>query len=168
MLIYVACIFLLSAVLQIYKFFQIKFEDNMCVFVSKPWQQVLLLCNVVGTFFLPSMITWASFIHTWYRIKSSPSLISRTQQAQAQEKRLLRMCAITATALTICWLTSNLFYVFHFFNVSSGRYGTSISLMLAMSNSIVNPWIYFFSNKEYRIAFFSIHWMCKKTVPSVS
>ena len=115
MLIYVACIFVLTAALQIYKFFQVKFEDNRCVFVSMPGQEVFVLCNVVGTFFLPSVITWASFIHTWYRIKSSPSLIGRTQQAQAQEILLLRMCAITATVLTICWLTSYLFYVFHFF-----------------------------------------------------
>ena len=36
--------------------------------------------------------------------------------------------------------------------------------MLSMSNSIVNPWIYFLSNREYRRAFLSFHWICKKTV----
>ena len=164
LLIYVVCIFILSAVLQIYKFFQVKFEDNKCVSLSKPMKQVFVLCNVVGTFFLPSMITWASFIHIWYRIKSSPSLIGRTEQAQTQERLLLRMCAITATVLTVCWLTSNLFYVFSSFNVSRIRYGSSISLMLAMSNSIVNPWIYFLSNKEYRKAFLSVQCICRKTV----
>ena len=164
-LIYVVCIFLLSAVLQIYKFFQVKIKDNRCVFNSKPGQQVFMLCYVVGTFFLPSLITWASFIHIWYRIKSSPSLISRTEQTQVQERLLLRMCAITATVLIVCWLTTNLFYVLRSFNVIRGRYGGGIPLMLSMSNSIINPWIYFLSNKEYRRAFLSIHWICKKSSP---
>ena len=163
MLIYVVCIFVLSAVLQIYRFFQVKFEDNRCVFVLKPEQQVFVLCDIIGTFLLPSMIIWASFIHIWYRIKSSPSLIGRTEQAQVQERLLLRMCAITAAVLTVCWLPSHLFYVFISFYVSRGRFGTSISLILSMSNSIVNPWIYFLSNKEYRRAFLSIHWICKKS-----
>ena len=162
-LVYVLCIFILSTVLQSYKFFRVKFEDNRCVFVLKPGRQVFVLCDVIGTFLLPSMIIWASFIHIWYRIKSSPSLIGRTEQAQVQERLLLRMCAITATVLTVCWFPSHLFYVLRSFHVSRGRFETSISFMLAMSNSIVNPWIYFLSNKEYRRALLSIHCICKKS-----
>ena len=164
LLIYVVCIFVLSAVLQIYKLFEVKFKDNRCVRDRRSWRQVFVLCYAIGTFFLPSLITWASFIHIWYRIKSSPSLIGRTKQAQVQERLLLRMCAITATVLTVCWLTTNLFFVFRSFHISSGQYGHKISLMFSMSNSIVNPWIYFLSNKEYRRAFLSIHWICKKSV----
>ena len=162
LLICVACIFVLSSILQVYRFLYIKFKENRCVFVSKPGQQVFVLCYVIGTFFLPSLITWASFIHIWYRIKSTPSLIGRTEQAQVQERLLLRMCAITATVLTVCWLPTQLFYVFFSFNVSTGS-GNMIPLMLSMSNSIVNPWIYFLSNKEYRRAFLSIRWICKKS-----
>jgi len=168
LLIYVVCIFVLSSVLQIYRFFQVKFKDNRCVSVLKPGQQVFALCYVIGTFFLPSLITWASFIHIWYRIKSSPSLIGRTERAQVRERLLLRMCAITATVLTVCWLTTHVFYVFRSFNVSLGRYGKKIPLMLAMSNSMVNPWIYFLSNKEYRRAFLSIYNICKTESSQVS
>ena len=165
-LLYVVCIFLLSAVLQIYRFFLIKFEDNRCVsIVSMPGKQVFMLCYVVGTFFLPSLITWASFIHIWYRLKTSPPLIGRTEQAKVQERLLLRMCVITATVLIVCWLSTNLFYVFGVFNVIRGRYGRTISLIFSMSNSIINPWIYFLSNNEYRRAFLSIHWICKKSSP---
>ena len=166
LLIYVVFIFVLSAVLQIYKFFQVKCNDNRCVPVSKSGQQVsqvFVLCYVIGTFFLPSLITWASFIHIWYRIKSSPSLIGRTEQAQAQERLLLRMCAITAIVLLVCWLPTHLFYILMSSHVFLGRYGRFIFLVLSMSNSIVNPWIYFLSNKEYRRAFLSISWICKKS-----
>ena len=163
LLIYVICIFVLSFILQVYRFIQVKLKDNRCVFVSKPGQQVFVLCYVIGTFFLPSLIIWASFIHIWYRIKSSPSLIGRKEQVQVQERLLLRMCAITATVLTVCWLPAQLFYVLMYFQVFLGRYGASIVLILSMSNSIVNPWIYFLSNKEYRRAFLSISWICKKS-----
>ena len=114
-------------------------------------------------FLLPSMITWVSFIHIWYRIKSSPSLIGSTERAQVKERLLLRMCAVTATVLTVCWLPTHLCYVFRTFNVGRGGYGRIISMIFSMSNSIVNPWIYFLSNKDYRKAFLSIHWICKKT-----
>ena len=163
LLIYLMVIFVLSFVLQIYRFFPVKFKNNRCMLVSKPSQQVFVLCYVIGTFFLPSLITWASFIHIWYRIKSSPSLIGRTEQAQAQERLLLRMCAITAIVLSVCWLPTQLFYVFMSFHVFLGRYGLFICLILSMSNSIVNPWIYFLSNKEYRRAFLSIRWICQKS-----
>ena len=163
-LIYVICIFVLSAVLQIYKFFQVKFKDNRCVFVLTPGRRVFVLSYIIGTFVLPSLITWASFIHIWYRINSSPSLIGRTRQVQVQERLLLRMCAITATVLTVCWLPTELLFVLASFQVGSGGNGVGISLVLAMSNSMVNPWIYFLSNKEYRTAFLSIHWTCKETL----
>ena len=164
LIIYVVCIFVLSAVLQIYKFFQIKFEDNKCVYVRlKAGRQVFVLSYVIVTFILPSMITWASFIHIWYRIKLSPSLIGRTEQAQVHERLLLRMCALTATVLTVCWLPTQLFYVFRTFYIGRDGYEAIISWILSMSNSIVNPWIYFLSNKDYRKAFLSIHWICKKT-----
>ena len=163
-LIYVICILVLSAVLQIYKLFQVSFEDNRCVFVLTSGQRVFVLSYVIGTFVLPSLITWASFIHIWYRINSSPSLIGRTRQVQVQERLLLRMCAITASVLTVCWLPTELLFVLTSFQVVRGGHGTGISLILSMSNSIVNPWIYFLSNKEYRRAFLSIHWTCKKTL----
>lgn len=165
---YVGCIFILSALVHIYKLFEIKFKNNTCVFdpniFDKRGQQAFVLSKVIITFVIPTLITWASFVQIWYRIKTSPTLIGLTEQAQAQQRLLLRMCAITAAVLTGCWLPSQTVYVLNYFGVVQHlSIWNKMFLILSMSNSIVNPWIYFLSNKEYRNEFFSLYFICKKT-----
>lgn len=149
---YIVGIIVSSALLQIYRFFEIEFKNNVCVYVpshyGKMGQQAFVLSYVIVTFLIPTLITWASFIRIWYRIKAAPSLCGGTQQAQTQQRLLLRMCAITAAVLTGCWLPSQILYVLIQFGLDQN--GTTISLILSMSNSMVNPWVYFLSNKEYR------------------
>lgn len=163
---YVAFVLVLSALVQIHVFFEIQFKNNTCVHVrslyGKAGKQAFVLSYVIVTFVIPTSITWASFAHIWYRIKRSPSLIGRTDQAQAQEKLLLRMCAITAAVLTCCWLPSQSLYVLDNFDIVISFKVHKIILMLSMSNSFVNPWIYFLSNKEYRNEFFSLFSNCKR------
>lgn len=165
---YIACVFALSFLVQIYKFFQIEFKNNTCQSVpsryGKVGQQAFLISYVIVTFVIPTFITWSSFIHIWHRIKTSPSLCGLTEQAQAQQKLLLRMCAITAAVLSVCWLPNQIVYISSSFGlVQVESKANKFSLILSMSNSIVNPWIYFLSNKEYRKEFFSLHLICKKT-----
>ncbi|XP_078368803.1 rhodopsin-like [Oculina patagonica] len=165
---YIVGIIVSSALLQIFRFFGIEFKNNTCVFVpshfGKVGQQAFVLSYVVVTFLLPVLIIWASFIHIWYRIKAAPSLCGRTQQAQTQQKLLLRMCATTAAVLIGCWLPSQIVYILIQFGLESSETTLTIPLILAMSNSMVNPWIHFLSNKEYRKEFFSLHLICKKSV----
>ncbi|XP_078344127.1 allatostatin-A receptor-like [Oculina patagonica] len=163
---YIVGIFVCSALLLIDRFTQIEFKNNTCVSIpnnfGKVGQQAFAISYATVTFLIPTMIIWASFIHIWYRIKAAPSLFGSTQQAQTQQKLLLRMCAITAAVLTGCWLPSQIIYILFQFGFE-GQIGTKVSLILSMSNSVVNPWIYFLSNKEYRKEFLSLRLICKKT-----
>jgi len=74
-------------------------------------QQAFVLSYVTGTFFIPSLITWASFIHIFYRAKTSPSLVSMSEQARAQQRhfhslvahakfKACCMCAVKAKTVT--------------------------------------------------------------------
>lgn len=163
---YIACIFVLSFLTQTFKFFEIEFKNHTCVQIpshyGKAGQHAFVVSYVIVTFVIPTVITWTSFIHIWYRIKTSPSLWSLTEQTQAQQRLLLRMCVITAAVLTGCWLPSRVSYVLIKFDVNVSFEAHKILLMLSMSNSVVNPWIYFLSNKEYRSEFFSLFSFCKR------
>ena len=162
---YVVCIFVLSALGQIHTCFEFEFKNSTCLFVdvySEKGQQAFVLSYVAVTFVIPTLVTWASFIHIWCRIKRTSSVSSMTQHAQSQQKLLLRMCAITAAVLTGCWLPSQTIYVLITFGVEIPIMVGKVSLILSMSNSILNPWIYFLSNKEYRKEFFSLFSICMK------
>ena len=116
---YVLCIFVSCAVVLIHKFFETEFKNNACVHVpsvnGEKGQQAFVLSYVVGTFLIPTLITWASFFHIWYRAKTSPSIFGMSEQARAQQKLLMRMCAITAAVLTGCWFPSQFIYILNKF-----------------------------------------------------
>ena len=161
---YILFIFVFSAVIQIYKFLKAGFKNNKCVDVPAAGisgerdQQAFVLSYVIGTFLIPSLITWASFLHIWYRTKASQSLLGISERARAHQKRLLRMCIVTAVVMTACWLPSQISYTLSQFGflTNAGK----VNLTFAMLNSCLNPWIYFISNKEYRNEFFSLFSIC--------
>ena len=156
---YLVYIFLLNAVVLIHKFFEVGFKNNKCVRVpsisGKKGQQAFVLSYVIGTFLIPSLITWASFLHIWYRTKTSQSLLGKSEQARAHQKILLRMCTVTAAVMTACWLPSQTINVLHQFDFQLYR-EVKITLIFAMLNSCLNPWIYVVSNRQYRNEFFSL------------
>ena len=162
---YISFVLVLSAVFVIHKIFEARLKDNKCVHIwgmfGEEGQQAFVLSYVTGTFFILSLITWASFIHIFYRAKTSPSLVSMSEQARAQQRLLLRMCAITAAVLTGCWLPSQTIYILNHFGFQLYQ-EVYVTIIFSMFNSTVNPWIYFLSNKEYRNEFLSLFSLCKK------
>ena len=161
---YILFIFVFSAVIQIHKILKAGFKNKKCVNVLAPGiakerdQQAFVLSYVIGTFLIPSLITWASFLHIWYRTKASQSLLGISEQARAHQKRLLRMCIVTAVVMTACWLPSQITHTLnHFGFLTNAR---TVNITFAMLNSCLNPWIYFISNKEYRNEFFSLFSIC--------
>ena len=161
---YILCIFVFSAVIQIHKIVNARFKNNKCVSVpgipGERDQKAFVISYVIGTFLFPSLITWATFVHIWYRTKASQSLLGISEQARAHQKRLLRMCIVTAVVMTACWLPNQTTHILNQFDFLINR--VKVSIIFAMLNSCLNPWIYFVSNKEYRKEFFSLFSICIK------
>ena len=163
---YILFIFVFSAVIQMHKILKAGFKNNKCINVLAPEiseerdQQASVLSYVIGTFLIPSLITWASFLHIWYRTKASQSLLGISEQARAHQKSLLRMCIVTAVVMTACWLPSQITHTLNQFGFLTNA--QNVSLTFAMINSCLNPWIYFISNKEYRNGLFSLFSICIK------
>lgn len=158
---YVALIIVITIITQIYKITETKLQSNGCVskpgIFGKEGKNVFLVVYVL-IFLVANLITWVLFVQIWCRIKTNPqSLIGTTEQARQRQKLLLRMCFMTSAVLTVCWLPKQIMYVLNNFGVTDeNSIESHISFMLAMSNSFLNPWIYFLSNKEYRNEFLSL------------
>ena len=111
-----------------------------------------VVVDCVLTLIFPLVVTWATYIHLWQRFKSVLA-IQQSNSTKVKEK-LVRMCAITAMFLTLCWIPAEINLFVTTFDLTLKRpLITKICNAVAMINSIVNPWIYYFTNKEYKIAF---------------
>ena len=166
LLLYILCKIVSIVLMHTFNFFRVKFENNTCVTVNlaKKSKRTLVLTNVPVMCVLPTLVTWASFMHILYRIKNTPSVSGITQHPRHQQKLLLRICPITVAFLTGCWFPSQICFVLINFDITQVTdVGVKISLVLSMFNSTVNPWIYFLSNKEYRKYSLSLSFICKPT-----
>ena len=108
----------------------------------------LYIVSLVVAFIIPLLITWITFIHLWLHSRNYPH--QKTYNSRAKQK-LVHMCAITALFLTLCWLPTEIY----FFKVSMGFIKIDHLFLklydsIGISNSIVNPLIYYFTNLEYR------------------
>ena len=132
--------------------------------------QYLVTVEVVLTSFIPLLVIWTTIVHLWYHCRSV-SNVQRTRFRNVKQK-LLRMSALIASFITVCWLPAEIEFVISLETVVSLENGVSnIFYMLAMSNSIFNPWVYYFTNKEYKKEFkrtFNAFAALFKCVPNVS
>lgn len=156
MFLYILAIWVFTCILKSNKFFEWKLLGNKCSPIKAPYgetitQTIVIFINSVIGFCLPCIITWASFAHIALLFKTS--LVARCygERQKKQQKALLRMCAVACLTLTLCWLPAQAIYVlspFGITNIDSPIH--IIGGILAMSNSCVNPLIYWMTNKEYR------------------
>ena len=108
----------------------------------------LSIVSLVVAFIIPLLITWITSIHLWLHSRNYPH--QKTYNSRAK-KKLVHMCVITALFFSLCWLPTEIYY----FKVSVGfikldHFFVKLYDSIAMSNSIVNPLIYYFTNLEYR------------------
>ena len=112
----------------------------------------IVVMDFVVTLVTPLLVTWTTYIHLWQRFKKVPTIQQSNNTKMKQ--RLVRMCAITAMFITACWIPTEIYYLVTTFGLTSEDWRISKSVdTVAMSNSLVNPWIYYFTNKEYKKEF---------------
>lgn len=142
--------------LQCYKLFYVRYFRHSCFFIPLPFEKnketAIIIVYVSFTYFLPTAVTWAAFLHIFVKINKLSAL--RVNHKGKREKRLLlRMCAITSALLTVCWFPTEASYVLNQYGFPLLNFGTpfrDFTVALALANSFVNPWIYALSNRKYR------------------
>lgn len=161
LLLYIAIIWAFSCFTQVNELFIMKTSHGICVKGFPPYnektEKILTLLHILATFFVPSIVTWVTFAHVWLHVRTAIHHRARLSNYERAKRKLIRMCALTAFLLTVCWFPAEMFFILKEFKV------VSLSLtfyqstdMLAMSNSCFNPWVYFLYNQEYRRAFLSL------------
>lgn len=152
---YIGFIWLSCVCLQSYKLFYVRYFQNSCSFIPLPFEKsketAVIIVYVSFTYFLPTLITWAAFLHIFVEINKSSAL--RVNRGKIEKRMLLRMCAITSMMLTVCWFPTEVCYVINQYGFPILNFGTpfrEFTVALALANSFVNPWIYVVSNRKYR------------------
>lgn len=162
LLLYIAIIWAFSCFTQINELFIMKpSHQGTCEKSAPPYskktEKILTLLHILATFFVPSIVTWVTFAHVWLHVRTAINHNAHLSNYERAKQKLMRMCALTALLLTVCWFPAEMFFILKEFNVvrlSLSFYQSTD--MLAMSNSCFNPWVYFLYNQEYRRAFLSL------------
>lgn len=132
-----------------------RYFQHSCYFISLPLEKsmetAVIILYVSFTYFLPTLITWAAFLHIFVRINKLSAL--QQNRGKIEKRLLLRMCAITSAMLTVCWFPTEVSYVLNQYGFPILNFGTpfrDFTVALALANSFVNPWIYVLSSRKYR------------------
>lgn len=131
--------------------------SNKCIWTWVPFhRELLIILYVFFTFITPSAIACLTILHIYLVIKRSR--LRKTGNGNARAKRkLLRMCSFVVFLLTFCWLPNQLYYALSAYSIT--KLETSFhyfTIVLAMSNSCLNPWVYCFANRQIKLGIMSL------------
>ena len=115
--------------------------------------QIFTVVHVTFTFLIPVVVAMLTFLHLNRVMRRSQYRHAKGSRPKSLN-RVLRMCAITGLLLALCWIPNQFFYVLSKFNIT--QFDTPLhhaTVVLAMLNSCVNPWIYAATNSNYRKRF---------------
>lgn len=150
--------FIVTCVLSMNKLFETCLVGNKCVSKKAPYgkygTRAFIITYSFVAFYIPCLLTWLTFAHIMINLPSSPGESVENVNKRRRQRLLLRMCALTAAALTICVFPSQTIYVLSPFGIT--KIGSPVHKgfnILVFINSCVNPFIYCFTNKEYRKEF---------------
>lgn len=124
--------------------------------------QVYVIIHVTVTFFIPLSISWVTFLQLWLLLRKSPFHNDRQNRSRSLIYPL-RMCALTALFLGICWTPNQFYFVMSKFEVTQLDTPLHhVTVVLSMFNSCLNPWIYGATNKKYGKEFRKIIFFWKR------
>ena len=115
--------------------------------------QIYTVAHAALTFLFPVVISMFTFLHL-YRVMRRLHYRHAKSSRPKSLNSVLRMCTITGLLLALCWIPNQLFYVLSKFNIT--QFDTTFhhaTVVLAMLNSCLNPWIYGATNRNYRNRF---------------
>jgi len=132
-------------------------STNKCVWSWASFHRELLIALFpLLTFFTPALIACSTLLHTYFALKRSQFRQTENRNA-ATKRKLLRMCSIVVFLFFFCWLPNQLYYALSAYNLAtletSFHYFT---IVLAMSNSSLNPWVYCFANRQIKTGIMSL------------
>ena len=165
-IIYVFVSFITTCILSMNKFFENSLAGNICASKKAPYgiygTRAFVVAYSFAAFYIPCFVTWLTFCHITLHFPSSPGDNNESASKKRRQRALLRMCALTAIALTVCGFPTQTFYILYPFGIT--KLGSPLHKgfnVLALFNSCMNPLIYWITNKEYRKEFKKL-WGCKK------
>ena len=118
--------------------------------------QIYTVAHVALTFLIPVVVSMFTFLHLYRVMRRSHYRHAKSSRPKSFDS-LFRMCAITGLLLAVCWIPNQFFYVLSKFSIT--QFDTPLhhaTVVLAMLNSCVNPWIYGATNRNYRKRFITI------------
>lgn len=156
--IYVTLMFIVTCILSMNKFFENSVVKDKCITKNAPYGKYGTRAFIVVysslAFYIPCFITWFTFAHISLNFPSFQGQTRESVNKKRQQRALLRMCAITAVALTICGFPAQTIYLLSPFDIT--KIGSPLHKgfnALLLLHSCMNPLIYWLTNKEYRKEF---------------
>ena len=177
---YVSIIFLSSLLVNALVPLEVRLQqngsENWCVFdpliKSKVGGQIWTLVYCLVTVFVPFSLIIATYIHI--RIVLQRQAQSRQRRPNTFDRRhhleiqLCRMSAIVAVFLGVCFIPNQISFILYKFDIGYLDSPEHLAtIVLSMVNSFINPWIYCFSNKNYRREFRRLLCPCSTQAQSV-
>ena len=130
---------------------------------STALDQTYVLIYSIVTVFVPFVIISTLYLHLCLIVigqQVTPSTHAQLRRREL-EKRLLRMNAAVAAFLGICFTPSQMCQFLHRFGVVD-LFVVRASAIVGMLNSIFNPWIYYFTNLDFRKEMLQLFCLCNR------
>ena len=120
---------------------------------SKRTLKLKVILQILLTGLFPFLLVFLSYIHINRTIKVQTAVLGNRGRffGSPMQARLLRMVKISSCALGVCVLPHQIYHLFALFRLI--RFGSTfhrVLFVLAMANSVVNPFIYYAANPTYR------------------